>query len=250
MADSPIPISRQGETEMIKESSDIQTSTPREDISISEKDNLPILDKSDERTSSHVDENNENEAVSVLVTSFVADQNEHRTTNTETLMHLIKGNIGAGILAFPYALSKAGLVFGSIAFWVMGVMTLYCMHQLLRCHEFYRNRTSRSKCDFGDIMRYTLETCHWSFAQRHAKFGKFLIDGFIVVIQLGFCCVYFVFVPASIKQVIDQYISNSPPIQVYQFIMLILIIGFSMIRSLKVLAPFSLAANVISIGGK
>lgn len=33
--------------------------------------------------------------------------------NTETLMHLIKGNIGAGILAFPYALSKAGLVVSS-----------------------------------------------------------------------------------------------------------------------------------------
>jgi hypothetical protein len=32
--------------------------------------------------------------------------------------------------------------------------------------------------------------------------------------------------------------------------MLILVIAFSMIRSLKVLAPFSLAANVISIGGK
>ncbi len=72
----------------------------------------------------------------------------------ETLMHLIKGNIGAGILAFPYALSKAGLLvcrliffddnssfffqFGPIAFWIMGIMTLYCMHQLLRCHEFYR----------------------------------------------------------------------------------------------------------------
>jgi amino acid permease len=25
-------------------------------------------------------------------------------------MHLIKGNIGAGILAFPYALSKAGIL--------------------------------------------------------------------------------------------------------------------------------------------
>lgn len=117
-------------------------------------------------------------------------------------------------------------------------------------------------------MRYTLETCRWPFAQRHAKFGKyeklspslidvmfpsifrFLIDGFIVLIQLGFCSVYFVFVPASIKQVVDYYHPNSPAIQVYQLIMLILIIGFSMIRSLKVLAPFSLVANVISIAGK
>ena len=32
--------------------------------------------------------------------------------------------------------------------------------------------------------------------------------------------------------------------------MLILVIAFSMIRSLKVLAPFSLAANVISLGGE
>jgi hypothetical protein len=70
----------------------------------------------------------------------------------------------------------------------MGAMTLYCMHQLLRCHEHYRHRfvfeneiyeklcsifrTSRSKCDFGDIMRQTLETCRWRFGQRHAKVGK------------------------------------------------------------------------------
>ncbi len=32
--------------------------------------------------------------------------------------------------------------------------------------------------------------------------------------------------------------------------MLILVIGFSMIRNLKLLAPFSLTANIITIGGK
>ncbi len=79
---------------------------------------------------------------------------------------------------------------------------------------------------------------------------RFIIDGFIVLIQLGFCSVYFVFVPASIKQVVDYYAPNSPAIQVYQLGMLVLIIAFSMIRSLKVLAPFSLAANVITIVGK
>lgn len=61
---------------------------------------------------------------------------------------------------------------------------------------------------------------------------------------------YFVFVPASVKQVIDYYSSHSPSIQIYQLIMLVLVIGFSMIRSLKVLAPFSLIANILSIGGK
>jgi hypothetical protein len=79
---------------------------------------------------------------------------------------------------------------------------------------------------------------------------RFIIDGFIVLIQLGFCSVYFVFVPASIKQVVDYYSPHSPVIQIYQLIMLILVIGFSMIRSLKVLAPFSLIANIISIAGK
>ncbi|CAF0994471.1 unnamed protein product [Rotaria sp. Silwood1] len=235
------------QSETFSEPSAIPTST-----SMSEYPDRPLLFKNDDDTSSmisHVDENNENEAVAPLVSSIVGDQTDHKTTNLETLMHLIKGNIGAGILAFPYALSKAGILFGPIAFWIMGIMTLYCMHQLLRCHDYYRYITSREKCDFGDIMRYTLATCRWKWVHRYAKLGKFVIDGFIVITQLGFCCVYFVFVPASIKQVVDHYFHHSPPIQIYQFIMLILVIGFSMIRSLKVLAPFSLAANIMTIGG-
>jgi hypothetical protein len=40
------------------------------------------------------------------------------------------------------------------------------------------------------------------------------------------------------------------PIQVYQLIMLVMMIGFSMIRNLKVLAPISLVANIITIGGE
>ena len=66
MADSPVPISCQNEAEMIKESPDLCTSTPIDEGSISEKSNLPILFKPAERTcsmSSHIDENNENEAV-------------------------------------------------------------------------------------------------------------------------------------------------------------------------------------------
>ncbi|CAF0809722.1 unnamed protein product [Adineta steineri] len=232
---------------ILSEPNNASVSTP-----FTEQPDLPLLYKAHDDTSSmisHLDENNENEAVAPLVSSIYGEQNENKTTKLETLMHIIKGNIGAGILAFPYALSKAGILFGPIAFWIMGAMTLYCMHQLLRCHSHYQYRISRQKCDFGDIMRYTLATCRWRCVHRYAKLGKFIIDGFIVVTQLGFCAVYFVFVPASIKQVVDHYFVHNLPIQVYQFIMLLLVIGFSFIRSLKVLAPISLAANIITIGG-
>ncbi|CAF1566791.1 unnamed protein product [Adineta ricciae] len=217
-----------------------------------EQPDRPLLYKAQEdltSLTSHADENNENEAIAPLVSSIYGEQNECKTTKLETLMHIIKGNIGTGILAFPYALSKAGILFGPIAFWIMGIMTLYCMHQLLRCHDHYQDRISRQKCDFGDVMRYTLATCRWRCVHRYAKLGKFIIDGFIVATQLGFCAVYFVFVPASIKQVLDHFFTHSPPIQVYQIFMLALVIGFSFIRNLKLLAPFSLAANIITIGG-
>ena len=66
MSDSPVPTSRQSETEMISASPGVRISTPIDEASISEKNDLPILFEPNDRkssVSSHVDENNENEAV-------------------------------------------------------------------------------------------------------------------------------------------------------------------------------------------
>jgi len=83
MSNSPIPTPRHSQTEIVTGSPDVQISTSVENTTIIEKPDIPILLKSDDKISSmssHVDENNENEAVASLVTSFVGDQNEHRTT--------------------------------------------------------------------------------------------------------------------------------------------------------------------------
>lgn len=47
------------------------------------------------------------------------------------MIHLLKGNIGSGILAMPDAFSNAGLVVGTVGTLIMGVICTHCMHMLV-----------------------------------------------------------------------------------------------------------------------
>jgi len=52
--------------------------------------------------------------------------------NLDTLIHLLKGSIGTGILAMPKAFLNAGLLVGLIATVLIGILCTYCLHVLVR----------------------------------------------------------------------------------------------------------------------
>jgi len=57
------------------------------------------------------------------------------------MIHLLKGNIGTGILAIPDAFRNAGLIVGLVGTLLMGAICTHCMHMLVRCaHELCRRR--------------------------------------------------------------------------------------------------------------
>ncbi|XP_026688854.1 proton-coupled amino acid transporter-like protein CG1139 [Diaphorina citri] len=56
---------------------------------------------------------------------------EHATTNNETLIHLLKGSLGTGILAMPNAFVNSGLVIGTVGTILIGILCTYCLHVLV-----------------------------------------------------------------------------------------------------------------------
>lgn len=73
------------------------------------------------------------------------------TSSDETLMHMIKANIGPGLLAIPFAFKNAGVILGSIGLWLLAVICTHCIHILLRSYKFVTDKTPDNNKKFKTI---------------------------------------------------------------------------------------------------
>lgn len=69
------------------------------------------------------------------------------TSDLETLMHMIKANIGTGVLAMPLAFKYGGLALSGVSLWIMAVMCIHCMHILLNCYKHVMKDFTKQKED-------------------------------------------------------------------------------------------------------
>ncbi|KAJ8338469.1 hypothetical protein SKAU_G00374350 [Synaphobranchus kaupii] len=178
------------------------------------------------------------------------------TTFFQTLIHLLKGNIGTGLLGLPLAIKNAGLVAGPVSLFVLGIVALHCMTVLVNCSHHLSNKLGKPFLTYGDVMEHSMENVY--HLRRYAVLGRHVVNLFLIITQLGFCCVYFVFLSDNIKQVVEaangttmdchsnqtSVIVPSFDSRLYMLCFLPFIILLVFTPNLKYLAPFSLVANV------
>jgi len=180
----------------------------------------------------------------LLASGHVVENLTTQTTNCETMIHLIKGNIGTGILAMPDGLKHSGLLTGTAILPFVALICIHCMNMLVTCSHELKERLGVSGLDYAEVSYHAFRSGPLAF-RKFASISKALINMFLTITQLGFCCVYVVFIAANMKQVMDCKIpANGFDIHGYMAIIFLPILAISMIRSLKVLAPFSLISNV------
>lgn len=55
------------------------------------------------------------------------------------MIHLLKGNIGTGILAMPDAFRNSGWLVGLVCTALLGAVCTHCMHMLVWIYNIYFN---------------------------------------------------------------------------------------------------------------
>ncbi|XP_051927046.1 proton-coupled amino acid transporter 1 isoform X2 [Hippocampus zosterae] len=182
------------------------------------------------------------------------------TSFCQTLIHLLKGNIGTGLLGLPLAVKNAGLVLGPVSLLCMGLIALHCMRVLVDCSHYLSAKMNRPSLTYGEAIQYSMENVSW--LRRHSHWGKRTVNLFLIITQLGFCCVYFVFLSDNVKQVVEaanattfncqvdggnqtQVLVPSFDSRLYMLCFLPAFILLVFTPNLKYLAPLSLIANLV-----
>ncbi|XP_049730106.1 proton-coupled amino acid transporter 2 isoform X1 [Elephas maximus indicus] len=179
-------------------------------------------------------------------------------TGFQTLVHLVKGNMGTGILGLPLATKNAGILMGPLSVLAMGFVACHCMHILVRCARHFCHRLNKPFMDYGDTVMHGLEASPSSWLQNHAYWGRCVVIFFLIVTQLGFCCAYIVFVADNLKQIVEAIngttntcvhngtmtLTPTMDSRLYMLSFLPFLVLLALIRNLRILSIFSLLANI------
>ncbi|XP_018320983.1 proton-coupled amino acid transporter-like protein pathetic isoform X2 [Agrilus planipennis] len=174
---------------------------------------------------------------------FKARVLEHPTSNTDTLIHLLKSCLGTGILAMPAAFASSGLVLGIFATILASLIVTHCSYILVVCaHELYK-RAGKTQMSFADIAE---EACvrgpKW--ARKFGPSGRKVVDIGIFITYYGTCSAYAVIVAESFLMIFEHYLDFKINIRLAIAILLVPCLLLCYVPNLKHLAAVSMLANV------
>lgn len=170
------------------------------------------------------------------------------TPDSGALLHLLKSSLGSGILAMPGAFKNGGLLFGIIGSVVVGLICTHCVHLLVRCSQILSVRTKTPSLGFPETAEVAFQTGPQKY-RKWATFARGFVQASLFATYYLGNTVYVVFIAQSFQQVLENIYHFDINIRLYILIILIPLIPLGIIRSIKLLIPFSaIATCLIMIG--
>jgi len=178
----------------------------------------------------------------------------------DAIMHLIKGNLGPGVLNLPHAFATTGWLLGFLLASVVAFQGIYSMVLLVYCKEYVRadlkkkrfrqQQEKRRRQNEGrapevhDI--YADENSICTFMDiAYATYGEavsIVVQLLLFICQGGVCCVFLSLIATNLHALLPSYDSETC---IYLTTGLLLVVV--LVRDLKELKWLSMGANVMMI---
>lgn len=164
----------------------------------------------------------------------------------DTVLHLLKAAIGTGILAIPNAYKDAGYTVGAVGVFLVAFLYAISVHMLVSAEYELCKRKRIPNLSYAN-------TVHAAFADGPKELrwlagcGRFFANFFFMVYESGGCAIYIVFISSNMKQLLDYYLDTNLEVRTLIVYVTIPLIMMCWIRNLKILAPLSAAANIITV---
>ncbi|KAJ9467403.1 Amino acid transporter ANTL1 [Diplonema papillatum] len=158
----------------------------------------------------------------------LASAHAHEYSTTKAAFHIFKGNVGAAIFSLSDAYDKAGFVAGTGIILFFAIVCVHCMLLLVECKQTLNNPHVQT---YGQV-------ANAAFGRR----GKHVVDIFIVVTQLGFCCTYYQFASGMLHNVVG-------PVSVTAWILIMVPVatGLTFLPNMKKLVPAAIFATMATL---
>eukprot|EP01095_Lingulamoeba_sp_RSL-Kostka_P000795 TRINITY_DN1107_c0_g2_i1.p1 TRINITY_DN1107_c0_g2~~TRINITY_DN1107_c0_g2_i1.p1 ORF type:complete len:455 (-),score=71.53 TRINITY_DN1107_c0_g2_i1:85-1449(-) len=153
---------------------------------------------------------------------------KRNTSGISTMLNLFKSYLGSGLLGLPYAF-KSGVLGSVIVMIIISVFSTHCMMILLKCKRLLEDKGVVS---YGDIANHL-----------YGKYGRRIVDFFLVLTQFGFCVVYINFVSHNTALLVSNlwFTINW---RYYVLVWTPIFVLISWIRTLKIYSYTTLIANL------
>lgn len=164
----------------------------------------------------------------------------HMSSQPKTFANVFIAVVGAGVLGLPYAFSRTGWAAGSILLLAVSALTFYCMMLLVACRRRIADEHPKI-ASFGDL----------GYAVFRVP-GRFAVDAMLVISQASFCVGYLIFISNTMAHLYPIFAPSSnvllSPKALFIWAMMPFQLGLNSIKTLTLLAPLSIFADVVDLG--
>uniref|UniRef100_A0A1X7UU07 Amino acid transporter transmembrane domain-containing protein n=1 Tax=Amphimedon queenslandica TaxID=400682 RepID=A0A1X7UU07_AMPQE len=127
---------------------------------------------------------------------------DHKKSDIATFFHLLRANLGIWILTLPLAIKNGGYILGPIGMLIIGGMATYCLGRLVESSSKLCKWNEESSLTYSEAMQLALQEREAS--PRIVWIGKYTVNVSILISQLGFCSIYFVYFGLVLQEIFQQ----------------------------------------------